>query len=607
MKRLLILILLASSPAWAETLYLVHNGAGSKVGTSLANAFGETEFNTSGNWGVGAGKITAGDNVVCDGAGITRLTIQASGTNSATRITLVGQNGATLVSGINGNSKDYIAVLNFSGSQASASDNWFWIQMDGCDGWLIEGNTVGPTYGGFVGNSGTTVNTYNIIRRNTLSDICGVGDGASGRPMIELYGDHNLVEYNVTTGGLDRVRFYGAINVARNNRWGATDTADYPSTSQYPHHIDAIQGFEASTTVSQILYERNYDVDNVDSIKSAGSPNAHGLIFQNGDASSMSWLISRFNLFIRPGGQNYIFQDYDRINVYNSTHIKTNDGYATAVNSGAVYQTPASDVNDWRNNTWTHCPKLETGGEVINVSDGFSTTFTSAANHVYDSTTAALPSGASPSNLSSADPLFTDGLGTAGHDDYTLTSSSPLRATGAPIATVSGAVSNSTSITLASGSGYRIFDGWGITGDTDKVKIGSGSYTQVVSINPATGALVVADAQTCADGASVYVQGTEDVGALPYGSAAASGTISNVGTAYTVAASGSVRMVEFIEDGATISIDYASPYQYTSSGGTVVAYVYSLYANNAPVAAATPGSNSVTVTGRTKAATFRFN
>lgn len=79
MKRAIFILIFASS-SFAETLYVNQAGAGATDGSSLGNAFSAAQFNTSGNWGAGAGKISAGDTVILNATITSPLQIQAAGT-----------------------------------------------------------------------------------------------------------------------------------------------------------------------------------------------------------------------------------------------------------------------------------------------------------------------------------------------------------------------------------------------------------------------------------------------------------------------------------------------------------------------------------------------
>lgn len=89
MKKALIVLLMVlgfSFSAHAEDLYIAQAAAGAGTGANCGNALAYTFFNSSGNWGAGAGKISPGDTVhICgtvtgSGTSVNALTFQGSGT-----------------------------------------------------------------------------------------------------------------------------------------------------------------------------------------------------------------------------------------------------------------------------------------------------------------------------------------------------------------------------------------------------------------------------------------------------------------------------------------------------------------------------------------------
>ena len=90
----------ACATARAEDIYLASAAVGANSGADCADAKAYTFFNTAGNWGAGAGKISAGDTVhICGtitaSAGSSAFTFQASGT-TGNPITLKFEAGAIL-------------------------------------------------------------------------------------------------------------------------------------------------------------------------------------------------------------------------------------------------------------------------------------------------------------------------------------------------------------------------------------------------------------------------------------------------------------------------------------------------------------------------------
>ena len=122
MTYLYVLMCFLVLSAFAEDIYIAQISAGGDTGTNCSNAHSATWFNTSGNWGAGAGKVSAGDTVHLCGtfsAGANAspmLTFQLSGA-AGNPTTLLFETGSKLEAyywsgsgAINLNSKSYITI-----------------------------------------------------------------------------------------------------------------------------------------------------------------------------------------------------------------------------------------------------------------------------------------------------------------------------------------------------------------------------------------------------------------------------------------------------------------------------------------------------------------
>lgn len=573
----------------ATTWYVDQTATGAGTGTSDANAWTTLAA-------INQSLLSPGDVVlVFPGTYDERLTVSTSGTSPSARITYKGVRspvirGVHVQYDISGT--DYIAIIGFEITQPTVAYNYDAIYLAGENGWLIQDNYIHDTYGSGVNYINGTTNSNNIIRHNVFSNISGTGTGIGNANNIIILGNSNLVEYNTVLKGLDRSHAFGTGNVVRNNYWGYTDTLLNPNTTVYPNHNDGLQSFQGTFPLIQLLYERNYDTDNTDSV---GHTNAHGFLVQDQvGTNGFTWYILRFNMLIRVGGGAYELQNVSRTYVYNSTYIAIQNGSLTTFNTAAGYTYPStyspatSDLADVRNTTWDYCPHCLDSHGIIS-SQYLPTNFTSAANHGFNSgaNQVGLPAGASPANLAQTDPLFTNP--TNGVDDYTLQAGSPLIGAGAPITNAIGSASGSTSLTVV--DAHRLFDGWGIA-DGDIIKIGSGSFVQISSINYGTGVVTLASPSSWNDGDPVFVKGSEDVGALP-SSFATPFSITNTtpvsipaGLATlsaTVTNPDAVRKVEFLVDGIPVGVAYASPYMvsWTADGNQheVEARAYNMWAS----------------------------
>lgn len=575
--------------------YVDSAATGANNGTSWADAW--TSFGAIVQSGLAAGDIVW----VRAGTYDERFAIAKSG-SAGSRISYVGYGPVRpVLRGINGGTYTDIAVINLEFTQLSSANNYSAIKLSaGSARWLIRDNYFRRTY--YSGIDGST--TLATVRRNLFDDVGGIGGGygdGSNPNNISLSGDYNLVEYNYVLRGMDRVRMFGTGLVCRNNFFGPTDTAMYPSGTQYPSHTDDFQSWD--TPFAKVLIERNFSRDNLDSI---GGTNSHGFLYQlTVLASNQKQLLFRNNVTWDVGGGAFGLRSMDNTYVWNNTWCKIQNGSTSTSQQAQGYEAPnpggnaVCNISDVRNNTLTDSPKCLNSGS----SRGFYgpydlvsyvTNWTHGTNHTYayGGTEATYPtlSAASPANLAKADPLFLD----RANGDFHLTPTSPLRAAGSNFVKAVGSGSGSTSLTVS--DAYPISDGFGVV-DGDWIKIGSGAYVQVASVNYATNVVTLSEARTWSNNDAVYVKGTEDVGALPYGTADAAilsvSTASAGGTktaTITVADSGNVRFVEILQDGYPVgSSSSPSGNVYTVSwpddgqAHTVVARAYNLWASQSPV------------------------
>src|ERR1017187_5275198 len=63
----------------ASNIYISQSGAGAQTGVDVGNAYALSWANTSGNWGIGAGKINSGNQLHLVGTFSSQLIIQGDG------------------------------------------------------------------------------------------------------------------------------------------------------------------------------------------------------------------------------------------------------------------------------------------------------------------------------------------------------------------------------------------------------------------------------------------------------------------------------------------------------------------------------------------------
>lgn len=193
----LALILIIAGLASGEDLYIAQSSAGSADGSSCANAFAVTFFNTAGNWGAGAGKISPGDTVHGCGTITSKLLFQASGT-TGNPITFLFESGAKMSAATWGTGATGEAI-SFQGNAAAS-----FLTINGGTNGLIEATDNGssPTFGHqdddgaifFTSCSNCIVHDLivsNIYVKNTT-------DSQGGGDAIHIQQGDNVEIYNVT-------------------------------------------------------------------------------------------------------------------------------------------------------------------------------------------------------------------------------------------------------------------------------------------------------------------------------------------------------------------------------------------------------------------------
>jgi hypothetical protein len=569
--------------------YISSTAVGANNGTSLANAW--TSFAS-----VNQASIAA-DDIVYVRSGIynERFTITKGGT-SGHRINYVANgSGSPILLGINGASVSNVAIIGLEIRPTGVANSFTAISLSNSTGWLVQDNYFHDTYLSAIDCISNTINSYNVIRGNRFYNLGSISGGYGGNGSVvgvSLLGHYNLIEYNSINLSMDRTRAFGSGNVIRNNYWGYTDTSLYPLSSPYPFHSDGFQAYEGALKPQKLLYEKNWDVDNRDTVGGSGNaPNGHGFIVQDGaDTNDFNWYVLRFNTMVREAESVMLLRSIRTMRYYNNTMIGIGADKTSNFNAAIGFEVTGVD-HDYRNNAFAYNPRMLDAGGIITTTTRPSG-FTSAANYSYNTgaSQCILPVGANPPNLGAVAPSFTNGSGVSGFDNYTLTTGSILRNSGAYLTRASGTGNNS--ISLGVFDAKFIFDGWGIV-DADYLKIStSGTFIQVSGIDYNTNVITLSSPTTWNSGDGIYIKGTEDVGSQPFSyvsginitNTTSLPLISGLSTlSATTNTPSSVRKIEFLIDGLPIGEAYSSPYQtsYTSTGGSPIieARAYNMWAS----------------------------
>ena len=187
--RLVSILALLPLALSAEDLYVAQVDSGAADGSSCANSHSASWFNTSGNWGAGAGKIGAGDTVHLCGTITTTLTVQASG-SSGTPITILFESGAKL-------SQPAARLMNCAKN---------YIIIDGGSNGIIENTDNGSALGNQISTSGiyasgaTNLEVKNLTIRNLYIHTLKSDDGPdiSTDGAVYMNGGSNLSVHNCT-------------------------------------------------------------------------------------------------------------------------------------------------------------------------------------------------------------------------------------------------------------------------------------------------------------------------------------------------------------------------------------------------------------------------
>ncbi len=188
MVKFLISFLIVLSSVCAKDHYISQSGIGGADGSSAANARAVSWLNTSGNWGEGAGKVSAGDTVRLAGTISSPITVHGSGA-AGKPITILFETGAKLSGpGLRGNwitvdTKDYITI----DGGASGIIGGRGANLAGANG-VIENTDNGTGRGNQVNTTGIfTRGCRHIIVRNLvirnlyvrtdIEDMAGEGHG----------------------------------------------------------------------------------------------------------------------------------------------------------------------------------------------------------------------------------------------------------------------------------------------------------------------------------------------------------------------------------------------------------------------------------------------
>lgn len=272
LKLTALFVLLAQSLAVASlsSVYIAQSAEGSENGTSCANAYAVTFFNTAGNWGSGSTEIGPGTTVNLCGtftfaAGTSGLTVHGSGT-SGSPITILFQSGAVLQS-------PYFPGTVGSAGGAIVINGYNYITVNGGTNGEIENTESGspsetcpsgsacayqePTTGVYIANStGTTVENLSIqsiyVNCGASSDCTDTNGQNSGDIIVDTGTISSLL---ITGNSLGEARM-GFGEAAGDSSVVSNVTISNNTTDDNDWSL--LFGGDSSTTVSGLSFYGNY-------------------------------------------------------------------------------------------------------------------------------------------------------------------------------------------------------------------------------------------------------------------------------------------------------------------------------------------------------------
>ncbi len=321
----------------AEDIYIGQTSAGADDGSSCSNCKDITWFNTAGNWGAGAGKISAGDTVHLCGNITTGLTVQGNGaTNSP--VTILFESGATMIksnwgpsgAAININARAYITIDGgalgkiggYDGNEALI--NGLIQDTDSGSGLSFTNNTAG-IWGGDAAN----IIVKNLAIKDMFKRLSGSGAAGGGSGVYSFWNggtsphDWTVTNCVIKDVGVGFFMDYGTTSfnlrfldsTVYNSNWGGAagdhdatatmtnivvrgcyfhDFVNWDSPANTYHHNGFYSWAESGGSLRGVLYENNV----ISGGYSSGSPNnASSGLFVSGPGATFP-IDVRNNIFI---------------------------------------------------------------------------------------------------------------------------------------------------------------------------------------------------------------------------------------------------------------------------------------------------------------------
>ncbi|MCZ2147207.1 MAG: hypothetical protein LC126_05480 [Bryobacterales bacterium] len=307
----------------AKDIYIAQSAAGSNTGTSCANAYAVSFFNTTSNWGSGSGQIGPGTIVHLCGTITTGLVARGSGV-SGSPVTIFFEAGSKLSLGSCGST----GCLNISTRG--------YIIVDGGTNGVIEATNSGTGLGnsdsvGVYARSGTNHSEIRNLTINNMYVHTGVSDTSGGRyTAIWFDGSNNLIHHNIIKDTMCGIcgeqpnsdnHIYN--NVIHNINWGIFLSGG---------------NITDGVTRDKIYGNEVYDFTNWDT--TADAYHHDGIFVSGNDLSSMGVsYIDIFNNYLHGTISQccttaYIYtNNHNHVRIFNNLVVAPSNGY---VNNGLI-------------------------------------------------------------------------------------------------------------------------------------------------------------------------------------------------------------------------------------------------------------------------------
>lgn len=377
-------VILAAGFTTASDIYIAQNAAGGNTGADCADPHAVAWFNSSANWGSGAGKIGPGTTVHLCGTVTSNLTANGSG-SSGSPITILFESGAGIslsscgsTGCLNVAGKSYIVVdggangiieATGSGTGLSTTDSVGIYGRSGISNVEIKNLTINDMYVHSNLNDGSNNNYYaiwfdgsnNLIHNNVIHDTMGGIKAETPSSSNQVY--KNTI-YNINWGIFFSGSGSTANSITLNQIYGNEiyDFAVWDTTSDAYHHdgIFLTGGDNVGTTTHNDIYNNYIHGNGGSSPNCSSSSGSCMTAYMYINSESYTRMFN--NLFVAPTGDQgpnngwvtIYLSDHDSF--YNNTVI----GGTTASNSSGNNCTYfASTTNSTvENNVFSNCDTL---------------------------------------------------------------------------------------------------------------------------------------------------------------------------------------------------------------------------------------------------------